>query len=71
MCQQHHYLIERQNQINATYPSLPGRILSKDGQEDIDDDDIDNVDDLYDLIYLREILCKLNSRTHCLKSPLF
>ena len=56
MCQQLHYLIERQKQINATYPPLPDRILSKDGQVDIDDDDIDNVDDLYDLICLQEVL---------------
>ena len=71
MCQQLRYLIERQKQINATYPPLPSRILSKDGEGDIDDDDMDNVDDLYDLICLQKILWKITGRINSLKHPPF
>ena len=71
MCAHLRFLIERQKQINTTYPPLPDRILSKDGQADINDDDIDNVNDLYDLICLRKIMWKLNGCIHCLKSPPF
>ena len=69
-CQQLRYLIERQKQINATYPPLLDRILPIDGEE-IKDDDIDNVDDLYDLIYLPKILWKINDRIICLRHPPF
>ena len=47
------YLIERQKEINSLYLPVPDRILPQNGEE-IDDGDIDNVDDLLDLLSLRQ-----------------
>ena len=60
----------KEKQINVTYPPLPARILPIDGEE-IEDDDIDNVDGLYDLLCLREILWKINGRIISLRHPPF
>ena len=58
--------------INATYPLLPSCILSKNGEEDCeDDDDEDPFDALYYLLCLHEIVCKLNERIHSLKALVF
>ena len=66
------YLIERQKLINATYPPLPSCILSKNGEEDCeDDDDEDPFDAFYDFLYLYEIVYKLNAWIHSLKAPVF
>ena len=58
-CQHLRYLIERQKMINAQYPPLPSQILSKNGEEECDNDEDDD-EAMYDLVCLRAIVWKLN-----------
>ena len=62
-CAHLRYLIERHKKINEQYPPLPSQILSKDGEEECDNDEDDD-EALYDLVCLRKIVYKLNSLIH-------
>ena len=63
LCAHLRYLIERQKKINEQYPPLPSQILSKDGDEECDEDEDDD-EALYDLVCLRAIVRKLNGMIH-------
>ena len=69
-CQDLRYLIERQKMINAQYPPLPSQILSKNGEEECEDDEDDD-EALYDLICLRKIVSKLTGKIEYYKTPIF